>query len=171
MAREERWMWIDGYEGKYEVSNKGIIKSYAISKKGNILKDRLNKSGYKHVALRRDNKATEFLVARLVAHHFIEKNNNPDITVNHKNGIKTDDNVENLEWMDRSNQMYHAYELGLKKPRKYKPILTYQEAQDIKKVYSKGTHGCSALALSKKYGVSDKVIHKIVNEIPPYDYQ
>lgn len=167
----EKWKWIDGYKGRYKISNEGRVKSFVISDKGVVFKDRLNKSGYKHVALRKNGKSKEFLVARLVVYHFVEKNDNPEITVNHKNGNKIDDRAENLEWMNRSEQMYHAYDNKLKLPRKYKPVLDCKQAHIIKKTYSKGTHGHSALALAQRYGVSDRIINKIINEIPPYDYQ
>lgn len=168
----EKWLWIEGYEGRYKISNKGRIKSFVTNKNGvEIASDRINNSGYRHVSLRRDGKSREFLVARLVAYHFIGKPENEDDTVNHIDGNKVNDTVGNLEWLCRSGQMHHAYSLGLKKPRKFKPKIDKKTAELIKSIYSKGRHGRSANALSKTYNVSDRVIMKIVNEIPPYDYK
>ena len=89
----EVWKNIVGYEGLYEVSNKGRVYSHFI--KG-IKKKRLH-NGYEVIDLTKDNKRTTKSVHRLVAIAFIDNPENKP-TVNHINEIKSDNNVENLMW-------------------------------------------------------------------------
>ena len=113
---KEVWKDIDGYEGLYQVSNFGnilSIKKYSSlysdkERRCKILKPRINKSGYLQVCF--CNKT--HLVHRLVASAFIE-NKNKKPQVNHINGIKTDNKLENLEWMTNSENVCHAYKNNL----------------------------------------------------------
>ena len=94
----EIWKTIEDYED-YEVSNYGRVKSlnYRKSKQEQILKQGTNKYGYQVVALYKDGKQKMFLVHRLVAMSFISNPNNYE-QVNHKDEVKTNNNVDNLEW-------------------------------------------------------------------------
>ena len=99
----EEWRDIRGYEGKYQVSNLGRIKSLKDSH-GNyrekILKFKLEVSGYLQVHLYLENKVKAFKIHRLVAEAFIPNPNNlPE--VNHKDENKENNRVDNLEWCDR----------------------------------------------------------------------
>ena len=88
---------IKGFEGRYEISNTGQIKSV---RTGRILKQRLNRNGYCQVDLCKDGAQKTFRVHRLVAYAFIPNPNNlPE--VNHKDECKTNNRIDNLEWCTR----------------------------------------------------------------------
>lgn len=97
----EQWKPVEGFEGLYEVSNLGEVKSlnYHRTGKEKILKPGKNGNGYFQVALRRDGKEKRLLVHRLVATAFIP--NPMDFKqVNHRDEVKTNNCVENLEFCD-----------------------------------------------------------------------
>jgi hypothetical protein len=73
-----------------------------------ILGTKVNKFGYKEVALSKGGKTKTVLLHRLIAIHFVPNPDNLPV-VNHKNGIKTDNRIENLEWVTRSQNTKHAY--------------------------------------------------------------
>ena len=92
---EELWKDIDGFEGKYAVSNLGNVYSYKLKRN---LKFNKNRSGnYVGVVLFKEGKQYRFQVHRLVAQAFIPNPKNLP-QVNHKNEIQNDNRVENLEW-------------------------------------------------------------------------
>ena len=107
---EEIWRPIAGYEGFYEVSNMGFVRSldrsvpnglgYKRFRKGQIIKMWPNSKGYMRCQLSYNNDKKFYLVHRLVAEAFIPKVNGlPEI--NHKDEDKTNNSVDNLEWCDR----------------------------------------------------------------------
>lgn len=105
----EIWKPVPEYAGYYEVSNLGRIRRI---KTGKILKGYLNE--YYRVVLTVDSKGKDYSVHRLVAMTFIPNpENKPD--VNHIDGNKLNNRVDNLEWTTRSENMKHAYRTGLYK--------------------------------------------------------
>lgn len=108
----EQWVQIQDYPSYY-VSNYGRIKSYKHDKKvGKIINGTINSKGYCMIGLYKDNKEILKPVHRLVAEAFIPKIIDKDL-INHKDGNKTNNKVENLEWVNNSENIYHAYhELG-----------------------------------------------------------
>jgi hypothetical protein len=110
---------IKGYEGKYEISNNGVVYSLKRkSKNGKTIGDRVLKggvypNGYRFVILTDDNrKETRHLIHRLVATAFIP-NPNELPCVNHKDGNKLNNAVENLEWCTQLENVRHAIQNGL----------------------------------------------------------
>lgn len=89
----------------YKVTSEGKIYSIHYKK---FLKHHINEDGYCTIQLQNNNKKKDFLIHRLVAMAFIENLENK-MYVNHKNGIKTDNNVENLEWVTNSENMRHYH--------------------------------------------------------------
>lgn len=100
----ERWKAINGYEGIYEVSNKGDVRNIAT---GKLLKRRSNGNGYVRIELWKNHKGKKYYMHRLVAEAFIP---NPDgkTEVNHKDLDTSNNAVENLEWVSSSENTIHA---------------------------------------------------------------
>ena len=106
----EVWKPIEGYEGLYEVSNLGRIKSFHSHNglKMRFLKGRKVKDGYLMVALYKNKERKNFQVHQLVSKTFIP-NLNGYKEVNHKNLDKTDNRVSNLEWTTRRGNVLHYF--------------------------------------------------------------
>ncbi len=106
----EIWKNIDGYEGLYQVSNQGRIKSFyhwGYKPEGRIMKTSPGGRGYSIVRLRRDNKDKTHFVHRLVATAFLGMPLETNAQCHHKNCIKTDNRVENLVWVSGKYNMQH----------------------------------------------------------------
>ena len=120
-TENEIWKDIPGYEGLYQVSSLGRVKSldrlikgkYIL--KGIILKPSYGGNKYPSVNFWIDKKYKTFTIHRLVAVSFIENPKNLKF-VNHINGNKYDFNISNLEWCTHKQNMIHASKTGLLKP-------------------------------------------------------
>lgn len=111
------------YEGKYSVTPEGTV----LSSEGNMLSFTVNKvTGYKTVSLWKNNKGSTKTIHRLVAEAYIP---NPDNLpeVNHIDGNKLNNCVDNLEWVTPSQNRQHAYNTGLKKAEKLLEEVKYKE--------------------------------------------
>lgn len=122
----ERWLDVPGYEGHYQVSDHGRIRSLARCRPNPLkgkkqicqvekeMRPLANMNGYQFIYLKRNGDRTKYYMHRLVAHVFIP---NPDEKpiVNHKNCDRSDNRVANLEWMTGSENTLHGY--AMKKER------------------------------------------------------
>jgi hypothetical protein len=100
---KEIWKDIKGYEGIYQISNLGRVKSLRRSK---ILKTRKTYDNYERVNLNYNTVKKTYKIHRLVAQTFIDNTFNKQ-TVNHINGVKSDNRVINLEWMSFEENYNH----------------------------------------------------------------
>lgn len=145
----------------YKVYKDGTI----IGKTGKPLKMQI-KRGYLvfHDSTRKNRKY--YSAHRIVAQCFIP---NPDNKpqVNHINGIKTDNRVENLEWVTASENTKHAHSTGLAQVRKGEAVitskLTTEDIQYIRSNYERYNKDKNMTALAKQFGVSRSQIHKIIH--------
>lgn len=135
----DEWRPVVGYEGLYEVSNTGKVRSLNYMKrKGYVkeLKPNTDKDGYKTYALSNGKTLTK-KAHRLVAKAFIP---NPDAypIINHLNGIKDDNRVENLEWCTRSHNSQHSFDKlgreGLKGEANGASKLIWEDVNEIKRL-------------------------------------
>lgn len=173
---EEIWKDCIGWEGLYMVSNLGNVKALAktvkysdgrvYNYKEKLLKKSLS-SGYPTVHFYSLNGGrVTWLVHRLVAVNFIP-NPNQKITVNHIDGVKTNNKVSNLEWATYQENNSHAINTGLHKgtPSKLESKLSKVNKEgviDILKNYRKRVSGSDATFFSNKYGVTKTCIYNIL---------
>lgn len=120
----EIWKETIGFENLYKISSTGKVKSLGNGKSTNplhneskLIKTNISTRGYEKIKLFKDGKRYYFNVHRLVADNFLlEKNGKKE--VNHKDGNKLNNEVNNLEWVSASENQKHAYEIGLQVARK-----------------------------------------------------
>lgn len=166
MNEDEKWRWVPEFEGLYLVSNQGRVMGMPKpTVQGHIMRTKKNWAGYVTVCLSKNGKKHSKSVHRLVAAAFIP---NPESKeeVNHINGKRDDNRVENLEWCTRSENERHAYTvLGKKpnapwrgKPRKFARKLTDDQVRLIRRDTRPRTE------IAKEYGVSKQTIEHIQKE-------
>ena len=161
-----KWKPVKGCEDRYLVSSGGGVKS-VIFRQHRMLSFCRTYDGYRRVGLTvKKGKGHRMVsVARLVAIAFLPPPTRLDqTTVNHVNGEKTDDRVENLEWASPSEQAIHRYNvLGVEAVRGVAhglSKLTDVEVRRIRRRYECGSH--SYLSLAKEFAVSDMTIRSII---------
>jgi len=139
----------------YTISDDGVVTSYKQYKEGRVLKNTLS-LGYPKLELC-NTSIKSFLVHRLVAQAFIPNPENKR-TVNHINGVKTDNRVENLEWCTYAENLQHAVDTGLREPT---PLLYAHLTQKILSLREKGgTHQ----AIANELGCSRRTVGNYLNK-------
>lgn len=169
---KEEWKDIKGFEGAYMISNTGKVLSLPRQgSRGQEPKLRalsLTHDGYVKVRLLANGKDSTARIHRLVAEAFLPNPEGKE-TVNHKDGNKENNSVDNLEWADRHEKMFHAYDHGLKKPmagvNNYNAKLTAEQVEAIRKEYVRQSKEHGTVALGRKYGVNNATIGLIVRGV------
>lgn len=176
MSTKEEWRPIKGYEGFYEVSSHGRVRSLdrvvdrcnwcPQNRQGKILKGTENRDGYIKVRLYKNSTGKVFSVHRLVAQAFLP-NLKKLSTINHQDGNKQNNRVDNLEWASYKENNNHAIRTGLKKTKtgaqSQRAKLTQTQVNEIRKEYVPRKRGKNTCTLAKKYGVSQKTIWNIIH--------
>lgn len=156
-----RWAPIEGYEGKYEVSDTGLVKAldywrpYKGQKprfyKGKILSPGVDGAGYYSVSLSRDHVQRTYHVHVLVAKAFVDvPTSDKKLCVNHKDGNKLNNYYGNLEWVTHSENNSHAYRAGLR----VGPLRKFSD-EDIRLIRASDL---SSAELARRYGVDVKTL-------------
>lgn len=154
IAQQEVWRWVVGAEGRYQVSSLGRIRSLVT--RGKTIKAFTYTKGYANVGMARSpGRQTRERVHRLVARAFL----GPEpagMSVNHKNGNKSDNRVENLEYMTIGDNVRHARDAGLMRQGERTPWskLTEDQVREIRQ--SKESYRAQA----RKLGVSASTVRR-----------
>lgn len=181
----KKWLDVPKYEGIYKVSDTGYVirtgdKSPFLSKYGKRmesvkcphakLRPARSSSGYLTVALSKNGKARTTLLHRIVAAAFLGEST---LEVNHKNGDKTDNRVENLEYMTRKQNAAHAATNGMYPtshpnrilPRGTKHHATRLSEKDVIDMKRKRKSGMTYIEIAKQYGYTPEGVSAICRGI------
>lgn len=163
MGIKEEWKSVVGYEGWYEISNLGRVKRVKAGMGavvGKILKPHPDPAGYINAVLHQDNHACTFHCHQLVAKAFI--GTCPvGREVNHLDGVKTNNSVDNLEYVTRKENGQHASRMGLLKPvrgeRQPNAKLTERDVHIIRGLLGKRFQA----VIAERFGVTQSTISDI----------
>ena len=176
--KNEIWKRVIGYEGQYEVSNMGRLRyvaktvmrfrkdtsrSHAVSIKGKTTNGYFNKKGYLATKLWKDKDKKCVIIHRLVAMAFIPNPNNLP-QVNHIDGVKSNNKVQNLEWCDNSHNIKHAYSNGLmnrKGERQNTCKIKETDVLEIREFYSKNPNSLLKI-YAEKLGITTTSVCRII---------
>lgn len=153
MNQVEEWRDIDGFEGLYQVSNLGEVKSLQFwcgdhyVRREKVLKKSLNRTGYYSVSLSRHGVIKRALVHRLVGMAFIENPNNLPY-INHKDHCRTNNHISNLEWCTPQYNQAYASKHG----RMFKKVQPQQIIDDYES-------GMSGTQVALKHGIDSSAVY------------
>ena len=155
---------IAGFEGKYDITSDGDVISlnYSGTGKEKILKARADNKGYLRVVLHKNNKPYEHKIHRLVAEAFIPKIEDKNY-INHINGDKADNRIENLEWVTLSENTKHAFDTGLKSHKGEKHPQSKLKEQDIYEIFNLYYKGYKRKQIAPIFNVSHYTITDVLN--------
>ena len=172
----EIWKDINGYEGLYQVSNLGRVKSlerrwksgrhsnYSHFHEEKIMSNAIDKSsGYIRISLFKDSKGKSFNTHTLVANAFIPNPENKP-TVNHKNSVRHDNRVDNLEWATFSENNLHAVDVGHNNTRGEGNAfakLTEDSVRKIREMYETGEYEQRPLA--KLFSINQATLWRVIH--------
>ena len=153
---DEIWKDIEGYEGLYQVSNLGRIKSVKRTKpngyqiKVRFLKPSIDKDGYSRVVLSRDGESTTYQVHRLVAFAFVRKEHQKP-EVNHIDENKSNNEDSNLEWCTRKENINHGTAIQRSSNKNKKPINQLSSDGQFIKAWESISDAAETLGFSQGY--------------------
>lgn len=166
----EIWKDINEYEGLYQISNTGRVKSLErMAKirwdgKYRTIPEKIKtpncRSGYLRVGLSKDGKNKIYSVHRLVAEAFIPNPHNKPY-INHKNGVKIDNRVSNLEWCTHSENKKHSFATGLENNIGENHPRSKFTDEDIRTIKTRLSIGEMGRYIAKDYGVAETTISMI----------
>lgn len=176
MSMIEIWKDIPDYKGHYEISNLGRVKSiertiHYTNGRSRKIKERILKQchaknlkcAYWMVCFRKDGKQQSKMVHRLLAEAFIPNPENLS-DVNHKDGVKLNNDLSNLEWIDRKGNMNHAFQMGLSLISQGENHYLSKLTEDQVK-YIRSNRPESNAVLARRYGVSEVLIGRIMKRL------
>lgn len=153
----ENFIEIPRYSG-YFINKNGVVLSKKTKK---TMKQKIGNRGYASVSLIKDKKQYTEMVHRLVLESFIGQSR---LTINHINGVRLDNNLENLEYCTQSDNIKHAYRIGSKNANSVRgsknhcAILNEADVLEIKRELK---NGVNQAILRRKFNVSWSLIYKI----------
>lgn len=166
------WKDITGYENRYQVSSEGRVKRLArtiICRNGipkplreQILTPHLNSNGYLWVQLIGPSGKDFRFVHRLVASAFVA-NPKRKPCVNHKNGIKTDNGTNNLEWVTRKENTSHAFASGLMSHAGEKNSQSKLTNESVRCIRLDRASGMKVQDIAAKYIISRRRVYDVIN--------
>lgn len=161
---KEKWLPVTGYEGLYSVSNFGDVMSMNYNKTGllKMLQPTTSNCGYLTVHLHKRGKSSHPTIHSLVMKAFIGILIEPKVCINHKNGIKTDNRLSNLEYCTYSENTSHAYDTGLLIPAHGETHCNAKlSLTDIVEIKKKLSEGWTQIELAKLYSIHPSAISRI----------
>lgn len=170
----EVWKDITNYNGYYQVSNHGRVRSITrtvlnngvLSKrKGKMLSPRKERYGYTSVRLYRNSASKSRTIHRLVLEAFGKKQPSPLHECNHKNGIQNDNHINNLEWLTHAENIQHSFDELDRHPARGEASgnvkLTANDVRKIRRLYA--TNKYTFTKIGKQFGVYRTTISRIIN--------
>lgn len=152
----EHWKDIDGYDGLYQVSDFGRVRSLKFGKT-RIRKPIIDRYGYLQVGLCKDGKERKFKVHRLVAQAFIPNDDETKTIINHRNSIRDCNRVDNLEWCDyQYNNTYNDIHHRRKRSKQYFP--PNYKRDKVKDLYNPNLTYKQNLEIFKANGVDCSIV-------------
>jgi len=160
--KQETWKCIPEYEGWYSASSLGKIRRDRPGKGtriGLILKPRINHNGYERVMLYKNGKSRTHFVHCLIMLTFLGPKPNKDTDVNHDDGIKINNHIQNLSYISKSGNKLHSYRIGTS-TREGVSILTEKQVVQIRKMNNDSSVNRKSIA--KEYNVSVRTISAVI---------
>lgn len=158
---DEIWRDIKDFAGYYQISTKGRIKSFHRGKI-TILNQQITHDGYLRIELRRPGKIRRCGIHIIVTETFLlNPNNLPE--VNHEDGVKSNNCVENLKWVTKSENRRHAIEMGLVKSGCDDPdaVLTAEQVREIRRDCIPRNSEFGFCAFARKFNVSKTTVSEV----------